>query len=154
MSGLQQTFTVRVRLILFCAGHVLAVRDRTTDHWFLPGGGLEHGESTLSCLRREIAEECDLPLPEELRFFGLLENRYQWESRDIHEMLIHFTGRLEGAAPPAIAEREAHLDFQWLPMASFRETVIWPPESHDMISAAWRAPDMAQYAPLAGGMPS
>ena len=47
-------------------GRVLVVRasPRTTvaGRWFLPGGGLEHGESPSDGLRRELAEETGLTL--------------------------------------------------------------------------------------------
>jgi 8-oxo-dGTP pyrophosphatase MutT (NUDIX family) len=45
-------------------GHVLLVRASRTltvaGQWFLPGGGLEHGEDPVAGLRREFAEETGL----------------------------------------------------------------------------------------------
>ena len=38
------------------AGHVLVVRE-SDEFWSLPGGGLEHGETAATCLKREIKEE-------------------------------------------------------------------------------------------------
>lgn len=38
-------------------GDVLVVKEKPDKHWDLPGGGLEHDEDVLSCLRREISEE-------------------------------------------------------------------------------------------------
>lgn len=43
-------------LITDATGKILVVKERQ-DFWSLPGGGLEHGESTKDCLKREIKEE-------------------------------------------------------------------------------------------------
>jgi 8-oxo-dGTP diphosphatase len=49
-------------------GRVLLVRASATSNvpgrWFLPGGGVEHGEAPLDGLRRELAEETGLHLQE------------------------------------------------------------------------------------------
>ena len=43
-------------LITDATGKILVVKEGQ-DFWSLPGGGLEHGESTSDCLQREIKEE-------------------------------------------------------------------------------------------------
>ena len=43
-------------LITDVTGKILVVKEGQ-DFWSLPGGGLEHGESTSDCLQREIKEE-------------------------------------------------------------------------------------------------
>lgn len=46
------------------AGRVLLVRAApyltVAGRWFLPGGGVEHGEAPIDALRREVAEESGL----------------------------------------------------------------------------------------------
>jgi len=51
------------------AGRVLLVRASrwlsVAGHWFLPGGGVQHGEEPTGCLRREVAEETGLTVKAE-----------------------------------------------------------------------------------------
>jgi ADP-ribose pyrophosphatase YjhB (NUDIX family) len=50
--------TLGVRAILLDQAHRVAlVRHTYTDHWYLPGGGVKKGESTLAAIRRELREE-------------------------------------------------------------------------------------------------
>lgn len=46
------------RVLLVRAARYLSVAGR----WFLPGGGVEHGEAPLDSLRREVAEETGLEI--------------------------------------------------------------------------------------------
>ena len=38
-------------------GRVLVNREQGRDHWSLPGGGWDHGETDIECLKRELLEE-------------------------------------------------------------------------------------------------
>ncbi len=43
-------------LVVNSEGKILVVKEGQ-DFWSLPGGGIEHGESAIDCIRREIREE-------------------------------------------------------------------------------------------------
>ena len=45
------------RGVVIREGMILLSYERNTDQWFLPGGGMEPGESRESCCIRELAEE-------------------------------------------------------------------------------------------------
>jgi 8-oxo-dGTP pyrophosphatase MutT (NUDIX family) len=145
---MQQKLTVRVRLILLCADQVLVAYHSPTKTYFMPGGGLEHGESSIACLRREMNEECDIKLPDELIPFGVLENRFIENNTDIHEILIHFGARIQATAPPIVNSRELDLEFSWIAISSIAETEIWPPETYDAIRSAYLKLTAFHYAPL------
>lgn len=53
------TMTFRLAAYAVCidAGRVLLVHHRATDHWTLPGGGVERGEDPIEAPVRELFEE-------------------------------------------------------------------------------------------------
>lgn len=61
----------RGRILLVRAAAYLTVAGR----WFLPGGGVEHGETPADALRREVAEETGL-LVEEPALLGVLSDTW------------------------------------------------------------------------------
>lgn len=145
---MQQKLTIRVRLILLCADHVLVAYHSPTKTYFMPGGGLEHGESSIACLRREMNEECDVNLPDELIPFGILENRFTENNTDVHEILIHFGAKLKAVSPPSVKSKEVDLSFFWISIFSIAESEIWPPETYEAIRAAHLNLTAFHYAPL------
>ena len=53
---------IRVSALLQRGGKILLCRHEKSgrEHWLLPGGGVTAGETLISALRRELAEECNL----------------------------------------------------------------------------------------------
>jgi ADP-ribose pyrophosphatase YjhB (NUDIX family) len=53
---------IRVSALLLRGGKILLCRHEKAgrDHWLLPGGGVNGGETLVSALRRELAEEVGL----------------------------------------------------------------------------------------------
>ena len=50
------------------------VRHTYIDGWFMPGGGVEHGEPALEALHRELIEEGGIRLTGEPKVFGFYSN--------------------------------------------------------------------------------
>ncbi|MFZ0728648.1 MAG: NUDIX domain-containing protein [Methylovirgula sp.] len=61
-------------LILDSEGWVLLVRHTYVSGWYLPGGGVEAGESAVGALRRELYEEGGVELLGAPRLHGLFFN--------------------------------------------------------------------------------
>lgn len=69
------------------AGHVFMVRHTYVPGWYMPGGGVEHGEPALEALRRELIEEGGIRLTAEPKVFGFYSNHHSF--RNDHVLLYH-----------------------------------------------------------------
>lgn len=71
---LRRPMTLGVRgLVSDEAGRVLLVRHTYAHGWYLPGGGVEHGETALQAVLRELAEEGGVAAAS-ARLIGLYSN--------------------------------------------------------------------------------
>ena len=68
------------------AGRVLLVRHTYRDGWYLPGGGVDRGESMAAAATREVAEETGVAPIGIPRILGLFHSRA--EGKDDHVALF------------------------------------------------------------------
>jgi len=68
---LSRSMTLGVRAALLKDDHVILVRHSYTPGWYLPGGGVEAGESVHEALVREIGEETGAVLAGPPQLFGI-----------------------------------------------------------------------------------
>ena len=74
--------TVGVRLLAVEDRKVLLVRHTYLDGWYLPGGGVQAGESLLEAIRREAAEEVGAALYDP-RLYGVYSSFFEGKSDHI-----------------------------------------------------------------------
>ena len=81
---------------------LLLVRVRRNEHWYLPGGKIEHEESAEAALQRELAEELGIVLvPESIRYlYTVVGPAYD---QPVEVELVCFAARWSGE-PRALGE--------------------------------------------------
>ncbi len=115
------------RLLLARAAPMLTLRGR----WFLPGGGVDHGESPEDSLRREIAEESGLTIVPGPLLDVLSDVRTLPDGTSLHTVrLVYVVSSWHGTLRPEVDGTTD--DVAWftldeareLPLARYVETVV------------------------------
>ncbi|BCP54683.1 NUDIX hydrolase [Kaistia sp. 32K] len=95
--------TLGVRGACFDAdGRVFLVRHSYTPGWYLPGGGVERGESAAEALARELREEGGIILGASPSLFGIYVN----PKRRRDHVVVFVSYDFDRPAPPAYPNRE------------------------------------------------
>jgi 8-oxo-dGTP pyrophosphatase MutT (NUDIX family) len=131
---------------------LLAARDPADGRvvWFLPGGGIEPGESIEQAARRELREEVGLGEP--LSMLGPVWTRhhdFSWNGRRVVQdewfSVVRMNAALDaGTVQPEGAEEAFFMGARW---ASLAELAAWP-----AIMAPRRLPELLTPI-LAGDLP-
>jgi len=78
---------------------LLLVRVRDNEHWYLPGGKIEIGESPEQALQRELLEELNIVLePASIRYLYTVNGPAYGQPGDVE--LICFSARWQGSPEP------------------------------------------------------
>ncbi len=75
-ARMRRAMTLGVRAAVFDAdGRILLVRHSYVPGWYMPGGGVEPGETMRVSLERELREEAGVALTAPAELFGVYWNR-------------------------------------------------------------------------------
>lgn len=117
----RQRFIYRIAGLAIQDGFVLVHQGEGDDHWSLPGGRAEVGESAAQTLTREMQEELGARVGV-LRPLWLAENFFAYGARDYHEVGLYFLMTFLEAGPVMRSDgpffgldRESRLTFRWVP---------------------------------------
>lgn len=103
IAPLTRGMTLGVRCACFDPGNrVFLVRHSYMPGWYLPGGGVERGETVHDALVREVAEEGGIVLRDEPALFGVYHNRRRMRDH----VLVYVSRAFERPNPPAYPNRE------------------------------------------------
>lgn len=90
------------RGIVIAEGRILLTYEVNTDQYFLPGGGLEQGESLVGCCERELAEETGVQVKPLYRLASINEYYEEWQF-----ISHYFVCTVTGKTARKLTEREA-----------------------------------------------
>lgn len=85
----ERSFHLRSAAIIKHNGKVLFQRPVNSENWFLPGGRVEHFESTEETLKRELVEEFDLKI-DHMKLCWVVEYFLEAENKKIQELSMHY----------------------------------------------------------------
>lgn len=114
-----RTFNIRVYGLLLNENKILALYEYYAGEKItkLPGGGLEYGEGTIDCLRRELMEELNLQLKSATHFYtqeDFVESRFRQ-----NEQLLTVYYIIEAADLAALKIIDPSIErAEWLPLDS------------------------------------
>ena len=102
-----RAMTLGVRaLVIDQSGRIFLIKHSYVSGWYLPGGGVEAGETLLQALARELREEGNIEVTEPPRLYGMYFNGRV--SRRDHVALFVVRDFRQSAAPVPDREIVAH----------------------------------------------
>jgi ADP-ribose pyrophosphatase YjhB (NUDIX family) len=96
-------FNYRVVGVAVSEGSVLLHRADHEPFWSLPGGRAEHGETAEETIAREMLEELGTSI-EVVRLLWVVENFFDYEGLNYHELALYFLIRFPPGSAPLSAE--------------------------------------------------
>lgn len=134
-----------MRGLVVLDGRLLAVENLVEgkDKLHLPGGGIEHGETMLATLERELLEEVGVRLAE-ARYLFVIENLFDTPTGRYHALEHLFEVEFTGVPRQA----EPHLTLHWLPLAEICQSEFYPVALRRMLAEQ----DWADLRVLRAGM--
>ena len=126
-------FNYRVCAVIIHEGKLLAMRDRPTSHYYLPGGRVHLHESANDAILREIHEELGIeakfvrPLWFCENFFALDDSGERYHELSLYYLIDASEAKFlfENETFTLMEENEIHL-FEWLPFEKLRDTYFYP----------------------------
>jgi ADP-ribose pyrophosphatase YjhB (NUDIX family) len=114
-------FNYRVGGVAIDDGKVLLSKAEGDSFWTFPGGRAEFGEPAAQTLKREMLEELNTEV-EVVRLLWMVENFFEYEGREYHELGLYFLMRFPGGSeilrqsqPFYGNEQGILLTLQWVP---------------------------------------
>ncbi len=99
----KRRFNYRVVGVAIHDGSVLLHQAIDEPFWTLPGGRAEHGETAEQTIKREMSEELGTSV-EVVRLLWLVENFFDYEGLNYHELALYFSIRFPPGSAPLNAE--------------------------------------------------
>ena len=110
------------RAIAIKNGNILLVKNIKKNFYFLPGGGLEFGETLQDAVKREFEEEANLTNLNVKSVIGIFENIF------IDDQKYHTIENLVEVEilDENVVSVEDHISFEWVPIEQITEIKYYP----------------------------
>jgi len=139
---LPSCFTIRVYALIMNNNNEVLVTDEfqlETKMTKFPGGGLNFGEGTIDCLKRELAEECGQEIDDIEHFYttDFYQKALYWENYQL--VSIYYLAKLKGPVQFRISEQafdfpdwiNGNQSFRWVAVEKINpEEFTFPIDKH------------------------
>lgn len=108
--------------------YLLLAKHAGEKHTFLPGGGIEDGETIEQALIRELGEELGIPAKDVLSITELQTYPHVWDDngKPFHEINHVVECEIDPQTKNQIRSKEEHLAFEWHPISSLENAHFQP----------------------------
>lgn len=108
-------------------GKILLCATKNKNHYYLPGGHIEFGESAAGALSRELLEETGRKTDSaQFSFAGASENVFTEEGEEHHEINLFFHVNGIFSSDEKVASKEDHILFEWVSLADLQRFPVLP----------------------------
>jgi len=115
-----------VRLVIKKGDRILLCKSNEENHYFLPGGHVEFGDSFIYTIHKEMKEELGME-KEQIRnitYKDFLENTYGEGEKKHHELNMIFSAEVSDDLKAE--SKEGHIGFEWVPLAEIGNINLLP----------------------------
>lgn len=122
---------IRAGGVIIHNGKILVHKNINKDHYCLPGGRIEIGESSEQTIKREIYEELGKRI-ELIGYLATVENFFEMENKKYHEIFFIHKIEFENEEDKKIdytmhnLEGKEYLQYEWLELNRIEEYNIVP----------------------------
>ena len=122
---------IRAGTVIIHNNKILTHRDIRKNHYCLPGGRVEIGESSAETIKREIKEELGKNI-EIIEYIATIENFFEMENKKYHEIYFLYKAEFQNDEDKKIecmmhnTEGKEYLQYEWIDLNEIDKCNLLP----------------------------